>query len=70
MISNHLEIIENIRKRLQNQKKLQLIRDKRVSGNEQIQKQKIVMNQPTKDTRLNKVFKLMSRLPKAVPDIP
>ena len=34
MISNHLEIIENIRKRLQNQKKLQLIRDKRVSGNE------------------------------------
>ena len=34
MISNHLEIVENIRKRLQNQKKLQLIRDKRVSGNE------------------------------------
>ena len=34
MISNHLEIVENIRTRLQNQKKLQLIRDKRVSGNE------------------------------------
>ena len=38
-------------------------------GNEQIKIQKTVLNQLAKDTRLNKVFKLLSRLSKAIPDI-
>ena len=40
-----------------------------MSGNEQIKIQKIVLNQLTKDTRLSKVFKLVSRLLKAIPGI-
>ena len=41
-----------------------------MSGNEQIKVQKIVLNQLAKDTRLNKVFQLVSRLSQAIPDIP
>ena len=41
-----------------------------MSGNEQIKIQKIALNQLAKDTRLNKVFKLVLRLSKAIPDIP
>ena len=40
-----------------------------MSGNERIKIQKIVRNQLAKNTRLNKVFKLVSRLSKTIPDI-
>ena len=50
-------------------KKLQLIRSKFMSGNELIKIQKIMLNQLAKDTRLNKVFKLVSRLLRAISDI-
>ena len=41
-----------------------------MSGNEQIEIQKILLNLLAKDTRLNKVFKLVLRLSKATPDLP
>ena len=39
------------------------------SGNEQIKIQKIVLNQLAKHTHLNKFFKLVLRLSKAIPNI-
>ena len=41
-----------------------------MSENEQIKKQQIVMNQLAKGIRLNKVFKLVLRLLKAIAEIP
>ena len=40
-----------------------------MSGNEQIKIQKTVLNQVSKDTRLNKILKLVSRFSKAITDI-
>ena len=47
----------------------QLIRNKKMSGNEQIKIQKVVLTQLAKDIRLNKISKLVSRLSKAVSNI-
>ena len=41
-----------------------------MSGNEKIKIQKTVLNQLAMDTRLNKVFKLVLKLSKAISDIP
>ena len=41
-----------------------------MSENELIKKQQIVMNQLAKGIRLNKVFKLVLRLSKAIAEIP
>ena len=39
-----------------------------MSGNEQIKMQKTVLNQVSKDTRLNKILKLVSRFSKVITD--
>ena len=59
-----------VHKRLPNRIKLQLIRNKWISGNEQIKIKKNVLNELAKDNRLNKVLKLVSKLSKATPDMP
>ena len=61
---------KKVHKRLPNWIKLQLIRSKWISGNEQIKIQKVVLNELAKDNWLNKVLKLVSKLSKATPDIP
>ena len=69
-----VEKAETINKRVEIDSKTvtklkQLIRNKKMSGNEQIKIQKIVLTQLAKDIRLNKISKLVSRLSKAVSNI-
>ena len=69
-----VEKAETINKRVEIDSKTvtklkQLIRNKKMSGNEQIKIQKVVLTQLAKDIRLNKISKLVSRLSKAVSNI-
>ena len=69
-----VEKTETINKRVEIDSKTvtklkQLIRNKKMSGNEQIKIQKVVLTQLAKDIRLNKISKLVSRLSKAVSNI-
>ena len=67
---NKQKWVEKAHKRLRNQNKLQLIRNKLMSEKEQIEKQQIVLNQLAKGIPPDKVFKLVLRLSKAIAEIP